>query len=33
MRALGLHAGDLDDSPSHWMAERRASPPATMTAS
>lgn len=23
MRALGLHAGDLDDSPSHWMAERR----------
>ncbi len=23
MRALGLHAGDLDDGPSHWMAERR----------
>jgi hypothetical protein len=23
MRTLGLHAGDLDDSPSHWMAERR----------
>jgi hypothetical protein len=23
MRSLGLRAGDLDDSPSHWMAERR----------
>ena len=23
MRSLGLHAGDLDDSPSHWAVERR----------
>ena len=23
MRGLGLDAGDLDDGPSHWMAERR----------
>jgi hypothetical protein len=23
MRGLGLQAGDLDDGPSHWMAERR----------
>lgn len=23
MRSLGLRAGDLDDGPSHWMAERR----------